>query len=69
MQIFLLIIRILLLIAFVVGIILMAISNAVAESKKFKKDEAKRHYATKFKLIGFLVCAISFLILLIMSLF
>ena len=68
MAIFLLILRILLILTAIVGIILMGISNAVANTKKFKKQEYKQHYATKFKLIGFLVLASAFALLIIIGL-
>ena len=68
MSIFILILRILLLIGAIVGIILMGISNVVANGKKFKKQEDKQHYAIRLKLIGFLVIASAFALLIILGL-
>jgi len=69
MNIFLLIIRILLLLGVVAGIIMVAIAGVVTEAKKFKKQEQKNHYKARFKVIGFLVIAIALVLLMILSLF
>ena len=68
MNIFLLIIRILLLLGFLAGIIMVAIANIVTEAKKFKKQEHKNHYKARFKVIGFLVSACALVLLMILSL-
>ena len=69
MKTFLLIVRILLLIAFVAGIIMTMIAGVVADSKKFPKEQMREHYKIRFKIIGYLVCAIAVAILMILSLF
>lgn len=69
MDVFLLIIRILLLLGVLAGIIMYMISGAVAKAKKFQKEEMTNHYQTKFKVWAMLVIAISIGLLMIMSLF
>jgi len=69
MQTFLLILKILLLIGFLAGIIMYMIAGVVAEAKKFPKPEMTEHYKARFKVWGFLVCAIAIALLLILSLF
>lgn len=69
MDIFLLIIRILLLLGFLAGIIMYMISGVVAKAKKFQKEEMTNHYQTRFKVWGIMVSAIALGILMIMSLF
>ena len=69
MKTFLLIVRILLLIAFVAGIIMVMIAGTVAKAKKFPKEQMTEHYKARFKIWGYLVCAIAVAILMILSLF
>lgn len=69
MSVFLLILRIILLIAFVAGIIMVFIAAPVAKAKKFGNQNVENHYMTRFKIIGYLVCAIAIAVLAILSLF
>ena len=69
MHTFLLIIRILMLVGFVAGIVMVMIAGTVADAKKFPKKEMTAHYKTKFQVLGFMVCMISLVVLMILSLF
>jgi len=64
---FLLILRILMLVAFVGGIVVSLLSKTIASSKKFKKQSNQDHYAVKIKLIGYIISAAAVVVLLLLS--
>jgi len=67
MRVFVLIVRIVLLLGFLAGIILIMIAPTIAKTKKFKNEQHFNHYMVKLKLIGFVVCASAVALLLIVN--
>ena len=68
MGVFMLILRIIMLVAFFVGLIISLISGAVASSKKFNNETLQNHYKVKIKLIGIIIMAAAVAVLMILSL-
>ena len=64
---FLLIVRILMLIAFIAGIVVSLVSGAIAKAKKFGNDKLEAHYAVKIKLLGYVISAVAVVVLLLLS--
>ena len=64
---FLLIVRIIMLVAFVAGVIVSIISGLIAKAKKFGNDKLEAHYAVKIKLIGYIISAVAVVVLLLLS--
>lgn len=69
MHVFLLILRIVLIIAFITGIIMSFISGNVARAKKFPKESQTSYYQARFKVIGYLVSGIALAVLILIGLF
>ncbi len=64
---FLLILRIILLVAFVAGLVVSMSSKAIAKAKKFGNQKVEDHYAVKVKLIGYIICGAAVAVLLLLS--